>query len=202
MFTRREFMRRMLALGLTSAGAASWRGGSALATATQADQPTPSADAAYLAVAHGDDPAEITRRAIKALGGMEYFVSQGQSVLIKPNICVAYHGPDYAATTNPQVVAALVTMAIEAGASSVQVMDHPFGGTAQQAYKISEIGDAVTAAGGQMVIMSALKFRDTGIPEGKSIKKWIVYQDALKADVIIDVPIAKTHSLARLTLAA
>jgi uncharacterized protein (DUF362 family) len=114
---------------------------------------------------------------------------------------VAYYGPEYAATTNPQVVAALVTMCREAGASSVTVMDHPFGGTAEKAYQISKIGDAVKAAGGQMVVMSSIKFKDSNIPEGKDIKKWLVYQDALKFDVIIDVPIAKTHGLAVLTLA-
>jgi uncharacterized protein (DUF362 family) len=178
----------------------------AKATSTSASAPTvvPTvvpASQAYLAVAHGDDPATLTQRAVKALGGIERFVKKGTTVLVKPNICVAYHGPEYAATTNPQVVAALVTMCREAGASSVTVMDHPFGGTAEQAYKISQIGDAVKAAGGQMVVMGSVKFKDTPIPEGKDIKKWLVYQDALKFDVIIDVPIAKTHDLARLTLA-
>jgi len=133
---------------------------------------------------------------------MERFVKPGQSVIVKPNICVAYHGPEYAATTNPQVVAELVKMCLEAGASSVMVMDHPFGGTAEQAYKISQIENAVKAVDGQMIIMGSAKFKDTEIPQGKDIKKWLIYQDALKADVIIDVPIAKTHGLARLTLAA
>jgi uncharacterized protein (DUF362 family) len=153
-------------------------------------------------VVRGDDPAALTRRAVNALGGIERFVKAGQSVIIKPNICVAYHGPEYAATTNPQVVAELVKLCREAGASSVTVMDHPFGGTAEEAYKISQIGDAVNAAGGQMVVMSSVKFKDTAIPEGKDIKKWPIFQDALKADVIIDVPIAKHHGTTRLTLAA
>jgi uncharacterized protein (DUF362 family) len=169
-------------------------------TAAATNSATPSS--AYLSVVHGDDPAVLTRRAVQALGGMERFVKQGQSVVIKPNICVAYHPPEYAATTNPQVVAELVKLCQEVGASSVTVMDHPFGGTAEEAYKISQIGDAVKAAGGQMVVMSSVKFKDTAIPEGKDIKKWPIYQDALKADVIIDVPIAKHHGTTRLTLAA
>ncbi len=166
------------------------------ATATSAATASPS----YLSVVHGDDPAELTRRAVKSLGGIERFVQPGQKVIIKPNICVAYHSPEYAATTNPQVVAALVTMCLSAGAASVQVMDHPFGGTAEEAYKVSQIGEAVAAAGGEMVLMAPLKFKMTDIPMGKAIKKWEAYQDALKADVLINVPIAKHHSLARLTL--
>jgi len=162
---------------------------------------TASPSSAYLAVARGEDPAGITRRAVEALGGMGRFVKPGQSVIIKPNICVAYHGPEYAATTNPQVVAALVTMCREAGASSVTVMDHPFGGTAEQAYKVTQIAEAVKAAGGQMVVMSRIKFNEADLPQGKDIKKWPVFQDALKADVLINVPIAKHHNLVRLTLA-
>jgi uncharacterized protein (DUF362 family) len=120
-------------------------------------------------VARGDDPAALTRRAVKALGGMERFVKPGQSVIIKPNICVAYHGPEYAVTTNPQVVAELVTLCREAGASSVTVMDHPFGGTADKAYQISQIGDAVKAAGGQMALMGSV-VQGRGNSDGKDIK--------------------------------
>lgn len=192
----------------TAAAAATTPG--ALATATPAATPSATPlpptvvpqEAAYVAVARGDDPAQLTRRAIQALGGMERFVRPGQTVLVKPNICVAYHGPEFAATTNPQVVAAVVQMCREAGAASVSVMDYPFGGTPEQAYKVSQIGDAVRAAGGQMVVMSALKFKESNIPSGKDIKRWVVYQDALKADVLIDVPIAKHHNLVRLTLAS
>jgi len=79
-------------------------------------------------------------------------------------------------------------------------MDQPFGGTAEQAYQRSGIGEAVLAAGGQMEVMARMKYRNTPIPDGKDIRSWLVYQDALDADVLINVPIAKTHGLSRLTL--
>jgi uncharacterized protein (DUF362 family) len=172
-------------------------------TAAQVVSPTATAAGsgqAYLAAVHGADPAAITRRAIAALGGIERFVRPGDDVIVKPNICVAYHGPEYAATTNPQVVAALVSLCLEAGARRVRVMDSPFGGTPEQAYKISGIEEAVKAAGGEMELMSSIKFRKTAIPNGQDITEWPAYQDALKADVLINVPIAKHHGLARLTL--
>ncbi len=142
----------------------------------------------------------MVRRAIAALGGMERFVPRDASVIVKPNICVAYHTYEYAATTNPWVVGALVKLCLEAGARSVRVMDYPFGGSAEDAYEISGIAEQVKAAGGEMVAMSQIKFVTTDLPRAKSLKKNYVYDDALKADVLIDVPIAKTHSLARLTL--
>jgi uncharacterized protein (DUF362 family) len=48
--------------------------------------------------------------------------------------------------------------------------------------------------------MSRLKFVRTDIPQAEYLKQSEVYDDALKADVLIDVPIAKDHGLARLTL--
>lgn len=160
----------------------------------------PAGDQAYLAVARGTDPAEITRRAMAALGGIERFVKSGQDVIIKPNICVDYHPAEYAATTNPTVVATLVSLCLGAGAKRVRVMDMPFGGAPDSAYAVTGIGDAVKAAGGEMELMSRVKFVKTAIPAGRDITEWEVYQDALKADVLINVPIAKHHSLARLTL--
>jgi len=151
-------------------------------------------------VARGGEPEDLVRRAINALGGMGRFVRPGDDVIIKPNICVAYHTYEYAATTNPWVVGALVRMCYEAGARRVRVMDRPFGGTPEEAYARSGIADQVRAAGGEMEVMARFKFVETEIPEGLDLRRCAIYEDILKADVVINVPIAKHHSLARLTL--
>lgn len=161
----------------------------------------PTASQAYLAVARGDDPAKITRAAIDALGGMTRFVKKGDDVIIKPNICIASSAPEYAATTNPFVVGALAQMCFEAGAARVRVMDFPFGGTAREAYKVSGIQEAVEKAGGQVEIMNAIKYVEYTFPaDARDLKKWKVYDDILKANVLINVPIAKDHSMARVTM--
>lgn len=175
----------------------------AQATATpqsQSDRSESGAGLPQLAVARGDDSAEITRRAIAALGGIERFVSQGDEVVIKPNICVDYNPPEFAATTNPTVVATLVRLCLGAGARRVQVMDNPFGGTPESAYEVSGIAEAVGAAGGEMVVMHPAKYVKAEIPQGVDINAWEFYKDILTADVFINVPIAKHHSLARLSL--
>jgi uncharacterized protein (DUF362 family) len=153
-----------------------------------------------LVVARSGEPQDLVRRALAALGGMQSFMSIGANVIIKPNICVAYHSYEYAATTNPFVVGALVKTCLEAGAASVKVMDGPFGGTPQQAYDISGIQEQVHSAGGEMVVMSNIKYKEVKIPEARKLKKVKVFDDLLKADLVIDVPIAKHHSLAGLTL--
>lgn len=162
--------------------------------------PTPAPGAAYLAVARGGEPGALTYAALAAVGGIERFVKPGSQVIIKPNICVDYRTFEYGATTNPEVVAALVELCLGAGARRVRVMDTPFGGTAELAYERSGIAEKVTAAGGHMEVMNPAKFRETDIPEGRDITRWAVYQELLTADVLINVPVAKHHSLARLTL--
>jgi uncharacterized protein (DUF362 family) len=160
--------------------------------------PTP--EYPYLVVARGGEPEVLVQRALSAIGGIERFVSKGANVIIKPNICTAYYPYEYAATTNPWVVSALVKLCIGAGAKSVKVMDFPFGGTAEEAYTRSGIEKEVKAAGGEMPIMSALKFVPTTLPDAVVYKKSNIYDDILKADVLINVPIAKHHNLSRLTL--
>lgn len=154
-----------------------------------------------IAVARGSDPEEVVRQAIKAMGGMEQFIKKGARVIVKPNICVAYATFENAFTSNPLVVGALVKLCLEAGAASVKVMDFPFNGTAANAYARSGIEAEVKKAGGEMVQMAGYKFVPTMFPQGKEIKNMGVYDDILKADAIINVPIPKHHSLAGLTLA-
>jgi uncharacterized protein (DUF362 family) len=173
----------------------------------EATQESQSANAAeestaypYLTVARGGEPEELVRSALAALGGMSRFVHPGDDVIVKPNICVSYHTYQYAATTNPWVVAALVKLCFESGAARVRVMDYPFGGTCEEAYARSGIAEQVEAAGGMMEVISSFKYVDTEIPEGQDLRTCFIYDDILQADAVINVPIAKHHSLARLTL--
>jgi uncharacterized protein (DUF362 family) len=153
-----------------------------------------------LAVARGPSPTRIVEAAVAALGGIEAFVKPGDDVVLKPNIVAADHSYEYASYTNPEVVAAVTALCVGAGAGRVRVMDHPAGGTGERIYARSGIGDAVAAAGGEMEVMSNVKFQEAAIPEGRDITSWPVYADVLNADVLINLPIAKHHGMAKLTL--
>jgi uncharacterized protein (DUF362 family) len=216
--TRREFIKRMVALGMSAAAAGTLfsqlacRRGELPAVPPVPSAPVPEpgpvpppvspvqTGGVYMAVTHGASPAALVQTAIKALGGIEQFVKNGDDVIIKPNICVAYHSEEYAATTNPEVVGTLTALCLGAGARRVRVMDYPFGGTAAEAYERSGIGEAVRNAGGEMEQMAKMKYREVDIPDGTDLKRWNVYGDVLDADVLINVPIAKHHGMARLTL--
>lgn len=164
------------------------------------ETPSPTLSFPDLAVARSGEPEEMVQAAVAALGGMSRFVKAGDVVVVKPNICVSYYSYEYAATTNPWVVGTLVRLALEAGAKQVKVLDFPFGGSPEQAYQVSGIQQEVQKAGGKMVGISTIKFIETKIPNGKDLKSARIYDDVLQADVLINVPIAKHHELARLTL--
>jgi uncharacterized protein (DUF362 family) len=153
-----------------------------------------------MAVIRNGEPEALVRKALDVFGGMGTFVKPGANVIIKPNICVAYRSYEQAATTNPWVVGALVKLCFEAGAGRVRVMDSPFDGTADQAYRYSGIQEQVEANGGQMEVMSSIKYVDTELPEGRDFHSVAIYDEILNADVLINVPIAKDHGLAKLTL--
>lgn len=148
-------------------------------------------------VSRGQAPPVVTEAAIRALGGMKRFVSRGDRVIIKPNIGWD-RTPEMAATTNPDVVATLTRLCRDAGAKEVLVFDRTIN-DARRCYRQSGIEEAVTAAGGVMHFVDDRKFRDVTI-NGLALTKWPLYTEIFEADAFINVPIAKIHSLADLTL--
>jgi len=198
--SRRTFLRLA---GLACAGMALAGTGCTAASTLETTAPIgPAEGQAYMAIARGADPASITEAAIDALGGIARFVKKGADVIVKPNICVNYNTFEYASTTNPTVVGTIVRLCLEAGASRVRVMDTPYTSDPETAYKKCGIQDAVVEAGGEMEVMSRVKFAKFDIPDGRDIKSWSIYRDILEADVLINVPIAKQHGSTRLTLGA
>ncbi|HUH66263.1 MAG TPA: DUF362 domain-containing protein [Syntrophales bacterium] len=150
-----------------------------------------------LAVAHGASARGITKAAIDSLGGIKRFIGRGDVVVVKPNIGWD-RMPEYAATTNPEVVSTIVKLCYEAGAKQVKVFDRSVVDS-RRCYKQSGIADAVTAAGGIMTFVDERRFKDVKLP-GLALKSWPIYTEAMEADKIINVPIAKTHGLSTLTL--
>ena|GEM_PF-1269757 len=115
----------------------------------------------------------------------------------------ASHGqdrkPEQAATTNPEVVATLVKLCLEAGARKVKVFDRTCNDP-RRCYVQSGIEAAAKAAGAEVSFVDERRFRDVKIPGGVAIQSWPIYIDLLEADKIVSCPIAKHHGLARLTL--
>jgi uncharacterized protein (DUF362 family) len=195
----------MLALGAGSAAAAQVLAACGTAPSqsvrTRIAAATPLAGSTYLAAARGgDDPEALTRAAIAAIGGIERFVPKGAKVLIKPNLCISGRSYEYAVTTNPWVVGALVKLCKEAGAARILVFDNPTTGSSEDAFASSGIAQQVSAAGGELENVASMKFTRVTLPGAQWLKQTYVYGEVLNADVLINVPIAKHHNLTGLTL--
>jgi uncharacterized protein (DUF362 family) len=184
---RRDFIKDMAATGLALR----------FGPAVFAGQATSIASAPTLAAVEGESPAAITKEAITVLGGMGRFVGKGDKVVIKPNIGWD-RTPEMAACTNPEVVKTLVELVLEAGAKKAIVIDNTTN-QAKRCYVRSGIQEAVKQAGGDMLFVDDYRVKKTAI-KGTWLKEWDVVLDVIEADKVINVPIAKHHSLCRLTL--
>jgi uncharacterized protein (DUF362 family) len=157
-------------------------------------QANPSPD---MAMVTGESPAAITKEALAALGGMKRFIAKGDKVMIKPNIGWD-RTPELAATTNPEVVKTLVELCFDAGAKDVTVMDNTTN-QALRCYARSGIADAAKAGGAKVPFVNNFHLKKMDL-KGDWLKEWEVYTDFVEADKLINVPIAKHHSLSRLTM--
>ncbi len=150
-----------------------------------------------LAWIQGESPAQITKEAISSLGGIQRFISRGDVVIVKPNIGWD-RTPQQAACTNPEVVKTLVELCLGAGAKEVKVTDNPCN-PARRTYARSGIATAAKEAGAKVLFPNPHRLKKISL-NGEWLKEWEVYTDFVEADKIINVPIAKTHSLSRLTM--
>lgn len=150
-----------------------------------------------IVVATGKSPSKITRAAIDAFGGIRKFVSKGDIAVIKPNMAWD-RTPAQAANTNPYVVGTVVRLCFEAGAKKVRVFDRPVNDP-RRCYVQSGIAAAAESAGADVIHIDERKFRDMKI-NGRALKTWPIYSEILDADKVINVPIAKHHGLAKLTM--
>ncbi|HNY69347.1 MAG TPA: DUF362 domain-containing protein [Syntrophorhabdus sp.] len=151
-----------------------------------------------LSVAEGSDYAAITRSAIAALGGMQKFVKQGSVVVVKPNLGWD-RKPEYAANTHPLVVKTITEECLKAGAIKVKVFDNPCNDP-RRCYENSGVADALKGIKNvQLKHMESERYKNVKL-NGVFLKAWELYDEALTADVFINVPVAKHHGLTRVSI--
>ncbi|MDJ0623535.1 MAG: DUF362 domain-containing protein [Desulfocapsaceae bacterium] len=152
-------------------------------------------------VATGKPYDQLVRKVLEAAGGMESFVSRGDTVVLKPNIGWD-RSPEQAANTHPLVIKTLAEACLDAGASKVNIFDRTCN-EKRRCYVNSGMVGAIEELGDRRVRLDHIdsrKFIKLDIKRGKSLKRWEIYRDALEADCYINVPVAKDHGLSGLTL--
>jgi len=137
------------------------------------------------------------REVLKPFGGMSAFVNPGDRVLLKPNLLSA-KAPERAITTHPLIVEAVAEEVREAGAEPF-IADSPGGAIRgiDRVWENTGMKEMAERNGIELVNLEA-----SGV-EGISFNKYTFYisKPVLEADVIINLPKLKTHSLTLLTCA-
>ncbi len=139
----------------------------------------------------------LVNDALELLGGISQFVKPGSTVLIKPNQTV-YYSAEEGCTTDPLVVGALIRIVKRAGAARVQIAESSGGFfSSLQCMSITGMAAVAEKEGAELIDLGSddTPNRTINIPGGRVIQSAPIPVPLLEADVIIDVPKAKTHHI-------
>jgi len=139
---------------------------------------TPEASLPSLTLVRNEDPSTALRTALDGIGGIGRFVQAGERVTVKPNVGWD-RTPAQAANTHPELVSEMVRLCLSAGAAEVIVSD-------------ISCNDPVILPTDEDYVQA-----DLG---GKLLTEWPVLKHFIETDRLINMPIAKQHSLTRCTL--
>lgn len=154
---------------------------------------------ADLGVAHGTQLKPMLLAALDALGGIGRFIQRGDVVVIKPN--VAFERPAaLGATTNPEVLTALIEIVREAGAKEIRVADNPIE-SPSSCFVRSGIQAATQAAGARLFLPTPEEFALLGTPGATWIERWpFFWGPFVGANKVIGVSPIKDHNLCRASM--
>jgi len=145
-----------------------------------------------IAIATGTDRVKSLNLGLKALGGMEAFIKQGDRVLIKVNAAFA-SPPFLCATTNPELVAEVARLCFKAGASSVIVTDNPINDP-ESCFALSGIGAAAHSVGARLILPKDAFFKPTTVAGGTLIRNWpVLYTPFEGVHKLIGIAPVKDH---------
>jgi uncharacterized protein (DUF362 family) len=139
----------------------------------------------------------LTRKVFESAGGAGQFISKGDVVVIKPNLSWARR-PEMAATTNPEVLEAVVELCQEAGAKRVRIADNTIH-DARMCFALSGAGAVAKNTGADLLYPRSSLMKKMNL-KGNRLGTWPVFVPLVEADVLINLPVAKHHSLSTLTV--
>jgi uncharacterized protein (DUF362 family) len=150
-------------------------------------------------VAHGTKLSEMLRAALDAVGGIGRFIQRGDVVVIKPN--VAFERPAaLGATTNPEVLVAVIELVREAGAREIRVADNPIE-SPESCFARSGIRAAAEGAGARVYLPSPDQFEMLGTAGATWIERWPFFWGPFEgANKVIGVSPIKDHNLCRASM--
>ena len=144
-----------------------------------------------------DDFARVKKavaNSIELAGGLKRAVCRGHKVVVKPN-CVVPVSWKTGAVTNPHVVKAVCRLALEAGAKSVMIAEGSgVGEDTLAAFQKCGLTRVAEELGIALIDLKKEETVAVQIPSGRIFDNLQIPRIILDADVIINVPVIKTHN--------
>jgi uncharacterized protein (DUF362 family) len=192
MLTRRDFLKTLSALFVSSL--LPIRGTSPVFAKTMDEGLR-----GFVSVAKGKDKKKLVDAVLKPLGGMNAFVKAGDRVVIKPNAAWS-RTPEEGANVHPDILQYTIELCYQSGAKKVSVVENSCDNY-RSAFKVNGIQDAVSRTRASLEALDkGSDFVTVAVPQGKVLKKVAISKEIQEADVYINMPIAKSHGAATLTL--
>ena len=149
-------------------------------------------------VVHGEDIPKMIAAGIAKMGGWEKFVKPGAKVALKPNLAWK-STPEQGGNTHPAIVREVVLAAEAAKAKQVLIPEN----TCQpekETFPTSGILEALKGTKAKLYRPKRADYVEVDIPKGKICRKAKVSRDLIEADCLINMPVAKHHGGATLTI--
>jgi uncharacterized protein (DUF362 family) len=154
---------------------------------------------------HGGDVEGAVREAVRLAGGFDELIKAGSRVLIKPNQCKP--SPRHSGCmTDGDVVEAVTKMVLERNPASVVIGDgaiagYDFGGfSTQEAFDSSGVTDVAKRLGVELRNLNTDAAQEVTIPNALIMDRVRIAKTALDSDVIISIPVLKSHIRSHVTL--
>jgi len=195
--SRRDFIR----LGLAAPAAAALAGplaGPLAALAGEGDKKGKKTD---VWVFHGKNRTRLMEECLKVIAGNGGFGAKARSLALKVN-AAWNRTPQQGANTPPELVDAFLKGCKAAGIKQLVLPENPCN-AAKQSFVRSGIGAVARKHGVPMIDLKTEKkhFRKVKIPKGKKLKEAMVAAQFLDSDAVVNMPVAKHHGSAMLTMA-
>lgn len=152
-----------------------------------------------LGIARGADIDAMVRASVDLIGGIGRFVQRGDVVVIKPNVAFE-RAPALGATTNPEVLKALIRLVREAHPREIRVCDNPIEAP-ENAFMRSGIRQAAIEADARLFLPSPGDFETLHVPGATHIENWPFFWAPFRgATKVIGVAPVKDHNLCRASM--
>jgi len=140
------------------------------------------------------------KNVINALKPIDLSFAKNKSILLKPNLG-RIAKPEHGYNTHPLALAALIEIFTEAGASKVAIGESPLVGNGTfEAFEKGGIIEIANKYGIELIDMDAKPPVKKNIPDPRVVYETKICQAVYEYDILVSVPVTKTHMHTGVTL--